>query len=189
MKSLRRCRTKGCRGRCRRRCGRCRRCLRSFAATATSPSRSCARQITAPSAWSHRVWRDRDFRRLGAFPEHCKVPATTVCGARLMLSTSRLTPAVMTAIVLVLLLASSASAATTRRKAMWGPVEMNGVSQFPTYAELGVGIYQSRLGWDTIAPQRPANSRDPADPAYRWPAEIDRAVRRGRATASACRSW
>jgi hypothetical protein len=62
---------------------------------------------------------------------------------------------------------------------MWGPLEVNGVSQFPTYAELGVGIYQTGLSWSGAARQRPQNPRDPSDPAYSWPASIDRAVQEG----------
>jgi hypothetical protein len=59
---------------------------------------------------------------------------------------------------------------------MWGPVEVNGVSQFPIYRQLGVGIFQMQLPWAGTATSRPANPRDPADPAYHWPPEIDRAI-------------
>ena len=59
---------------------------------------------------------------------------------------------------------------------MWGPARVDGVSQFPIYDDLGVGIYQTALGWDTIAPTRPANPRDPNDPAYQWPEPVDFAV-------------
>src|SRR5215210_5730344 len=83
-------------------------------------------------------------------------------------------------VVVALTTASPASAKITRKKAMWGPVEVNGVSQFPTYARLGVGIYETALRWNEIAVSRPRHPRDPADPAYRWPAEIDRAVSEGR---------
>jgi len=70
-------------------------------------------------------------------------------------------------------------AAITRKKAIWGPVEVAGQSQFPIYADLGVGIYQMSLNWSAIAPQRPADPRDPADPAYQWPAEVDEAITEG----------
>ncbi len=30
---------------------------------------------------------------------------------------------------------------------MWGPVRVDGVSQFPIYRELGVGIFQYTLSW------------------------------------------
>jgi hypothetical protein len=74
------------------------------------------------------------------------------------------------------LLAPVADAAPSRKKAMWGPVTVDGVSQFPIYADLGVGIYQTVLDWSTIAPTRPANPRDPADPAYQWPESVDFAL-------------
>ena len=75
--------------------------------------------------------------------------------------------------------ASAASAEVTRKKAMWGPLEVNGVSQFPVYADLGVGIYQTSLGWAEVASQRPLNPRNPSDPAYSWPGHIDRALQEG----------
>ena len=61
-------------------------------------------------------------------------------------------------------------------KAIWGPYEHNGVSLFPVYKELGVTIYEDDLHWDEIAPTRPRNVRNPAERAYQWPAEVDRAV-------------
>jgi len=67
----------------------------------------------------------------------------------------------------------------TSKKSMWGPIEHNGVSQFPVYAELGVGIYQVQLNWARAAPSRPAQPQDPADPAYLWPPELDRATQEG----------
>ncbi len=62
---------------------------------------------------------------------------------------------------------------------MWGPLEVNGASQFPVYADLGVGIYQTSLSWADVAKQRPLSPRDPSDPAYSWPADADRAVQEG----------
>jgi hypothetical protein len=62
---------------------------------------------------------------------------------------------------------------------MWGPVEVNGVSQFPVYADLGVGIWQTSLAWDKVAPTRPADPRNPRDPAYHWPTVIDQAASEG----------
>jgi hypothetical protein len=50
------------------------------------------------------------------------------------------------------------------------------LSQFPIYRQLGVGIFQMLLPWAETATSRPANPRDPADPAYRWPPQIDRAI-------------
>jgi hypothetical protein len=69
-----------------------------------------------------------------------------------------------------------AHAAASRKKAIWGPIAVNGQSQFPTYADLGVGIFEYTLSWNAAAPQRPARAQDPADPSYRWPAEIDDAL-------------
>src|SRR5215210_6879207 len=63
-------------------------------------------------------------------------------------------------LVVALTTASPASAKVTRKKAMWGPVEVNGVSQFPIYAELGVGIYESLLDWLVlIEPTKSENYR------------------------------
>jgi hypothetical protein len=61
-------------------------------------------------------------------------------------------------------------------KAMWGPAVHEGASLFPTYRELGVGIYEDRLPWQSIAARRPSNPRNPHDPAYVWPAEVTQAV-------------
>jgi hypothetical protein len=61
----------------------------------------------------------------------------------------------------------------THKKAIWGPTQAGGVSLFPTYEELGVGVYQSEMRWNEVAPTRPAAPKDPADPAYRWPADLD----------------
>ena len=47
-------------------------------------------------------------------------------------------------------LSPTANAAPTRKKAIWGPVQVDGVSQFPIYRDLGVGIFQIRLGWDSV---------------------------------------
>lgn len=71
---------------------------------------------------------------------------------------------------------SSAPARPSVKKAIWGPAVVEGVSQFPIYRDLGVGIFEATLSWSEVASTRPANPRDPADPAYRWPAQLDRAV-------------
>ena len=81
---------------------------------------------------------------------------------------------------LLLVPVASADAAVTRKKAMWGPLEHNGLPQMPVYADLGVGIYQMVLPWNDVATARPGAPRDPADPAYAWPQTIDRAIREGR---------
>ena len=74
-------------------------------------------------------------------------------------------------------------------KAIWGPYELPAgnaacpgaynCSPFPVYRELGVEVVQFQIHWDEVAPTRPANPRDPNDPAYDWGA-ID-SVRRRRA--------
>ncbi len=84
------------------------------------------------------------------------------------------------AAVLVLALPVSAGAAPSRKKAIWGPATLHGRSQFPIYRDLGVGIWQDRVNWSDVAPTRPAHPRDPLDPAYRWPAELDFAIAQGR---------
>jgi hypothetical protein len=66
------------------------------------------------------------------------------------------------------------------KKAIWGPVEVNGVSQFPIYSDLGAGIYMRVLEWHSAAPTRPRHATRPDDPAYRWPPELDRAIEEGR---------
>ncbi len=61
-------------------------------------------------------------------------------------------------------------------KAMWGPALRDGVSEFPTYRELGVKVYEDVLRWNLIAQHRPRNPRNPRDRAYVWPAEVTRSV-------------
>jgi hypothetical protein len=75
---------------------------------------------------------------------------------------------------------ASADAAPSRKKAIWGPVQVDGVSQFPIYADLGVGLFQYALAWDSVAPTKPRRAADPADAAYRWPADLDVAVAEAR---------
>jgi hypothetical protein len=87
----------------------------------------------------------------------------------------RLLPVV--AVLLVCALAGPASAGRiTIKKSMWGPVELDGRSQFPIYADLGVGLWQYTLSWPAIAPTRPVDATNPDDPAYNWPPELDTAV-------------
>ena len=70
----------------------------------------------------------------------------------------------------------SAHASRSGKKAIWGPVRVNGASAFPVYHDLGVGIFQMGLNWAEIAPSSPQRARDPRDPAYRWPADVDYAI-------------
>ncbi len=72
-----------------------------------------------------------------------------------------------------------ADAAVTRKKSIWGPLQFSGASQFPRYADLGVGLYQTSLNWERVARSRPSDPRNPADPAYNWPNEIDYAIQEG----------
>jgi hypothetical protein len=75
---------------------------------------------------------------------------------------------------LVALLTSAAASATAAEKALWGPVTLlDGSSAFGLYDELGIDTLQLSMGWEDIAPTRPAAPADSADPAYRWPAELD----------------
>lgn len=78
----------------------------------------------------------------------------------------------------VAVLASSAPAYAkySPKKAIWGPVTVNGQSQFPLYQTMGVGIYEDDLDWNEIAPTRPSNPTNPGDPAYQWPADLSYAV-------------
>src|SRR4051794_28882107 len=64
----------------------------------------------------------------------------------------------------------------TTKKAIWGPVERGGLSQFPIYADLGAGIYQITVNWSEVAPTRPHLASDPDDPGYSWPAAVDQAI-------------
>ena len=81
--------------------------------------------------------------------------------------------------VAALVAPGSASAQTgtpapqTLKKAVWGVTSHNGVSLFPFYRDLGMGIFQTQVRWDAIAPTRPANPTDPNDPAYQWGGGID----------------
>jgi hypothetical protein len=88
----------------------------------------------------------------------------------------RRSTATLVALIAIAVLAWPASAGAERHKAIWGPLEFNGVSQFPTYKRLGVGIFQMSMNWADVAYTRPANPKDPSDPAYVWPLEVDRAI-------------
>jgi hypothetical protein len=89
----------------------------------------------------------------------------------------------MLAIVAALVAVSAvpAEAALTRKKSIWGPVEANGRSVFPTYRTLGAGIFQDKLNWSVIARSRPSSPTNPNDPAYEWPSHVDVAIRDGAA--------
>ena len=77
-------------------------------------------------------------------------------------------------------IATPAQAAPRLHKAFWGPSQVNGVSQFPIYHDLGVDLFQVGINWADAAPRRPRHPTDPSDRAYRWPEDIDYAIREGR---------
>jgi hypothetical protein len=88
----------------------------------------------------------------------------------------RLLPIATLTSALALTCTAPAPAGGAARKAIWGPGVVGGVSRFPVYRDLGVEIYEDRLPWAQIALRRPRRPTDPRDPAYRWPAEVTRAV-------------
>ena len=62
-------------------------------------------------------------------------------------------------------------------KMIWGPFTLpDGSSAFPTYHQLGVQVLQLQLIWAQTAPARPGEPTNPADPAYRWPPELEQAI-------------
>jgi hypothetical protein len=74
-----------------------------------------------------------------------------------------------------------AAPALAELKSIWGPNTLpDGSSAFPTYKRLGVDVLQRQLQWNLIAPTRPAHPRDPTDPAYHWPADLDSAATQAR---------
>jgi hypothetical protein len=88
--------------------------------------------------------------------------------------------AAFTVTLALMLTAACAPARAAGVKAMWGPGFRYGVSLFPTFNELGVKVYEDRLGWSVIAQRRPRHPRDPRDPAYAWPAEVGRSIAEAR---------
>jgi hypothetical protein len=87
-----------------------------------------------------------------------------------------LAPASVAALAIALIAPRPAPADVTRKKSLWGPATVAGVSQFPIYADLGAGIWQSGLSWADVARRRPAHPTDPHDAAYAWPAGLDAAI-------------
>jgi hypothetical protein len=85
-------------------------------------------------------------------------------------------------LALVAALAASAPAASAAPlKSIWGPLTLpNRLPAGPTYQALGVDDFQTVVPWNAVAPTRPANPRDPNDPAYQWPAFVDAALAAGR---------
>lgn len=67
-------------------------------------------------------------------------------------------------------------------KAIWGPAKLpSGASAFPVYRDLGVDTLQITVSFATVAPNRPAQAGNPADPVYRWPASLDAIIAEARA--------
>ncbi len=85
------------------------------------------------------------------------------------------------ACLLALAAAAPSAQAATLSKGFWGPTQVDGVSQFPIYEDLGVTVFQMAISWAEVAPTRPRNPRDPADPAYVWPPDVDYAIREAKA--------
>jgi hypothetical protein len=87
------------------------------------------------------------------------------------------------AIAIAAAAAPSTAAARLPLKAIWGPHVMpDGSSAFPVYRQLGVDVLEMQLVWKRIAPTRPAHPKDPDDPAYVWPENVDEAVQNARSS-------
>jgi hypothetical protein len=85
--------------------------------------------------------------------------------------------ATVIAVVTAMLAVGVPSTAAASLKAIWGPdVLPGGKSAYPTYERLGVDVIERQLSWRDVATRRPAHPRDPADPAYAWPASLDAAM-------------
>lgn len=74
-----------------------------------------------------------------------RTSATQVCAVALLI----------VAVIALVGGARPALAARSDAKAIWGPVSINGKSQFPLYHALGAGIYQASLAWQTSHPLGP----------------------------------
>jgi len=86
------------------------------------------------------------------------------------------------AVGLLMLAATAPGAqAASLEKGFWGPTQVGGVSQFPIYEDLGVTVFQMAVSWAAVAPTRPRDARNPADPAYVWPPDVDYAIREAKA--------
>lgn len=85
------------------------------------------------------------------------------------------TLAILPALVLCFLLLSrgTASAEASTQKLIWGPSD---AAAFDTYDDLGAGLYEITINWSRIAPTKPANPTDSADPAYQWTPAVDEAI-------------
>lgn len=86
----------------------------------------------------------------------------------------------MVAVVVAIFAFAAPGSAVAFSKAIWGPVYRGGVNQFPLYHQLGVSIYEADLSWNAVASSRPRDPANPRDPAYRWPGDIQQAIRQAR---------
>jgi hypothetical protein len=93
-----------------------------------------------------------------------------------MRSNRRIPALLLGAVLLLSIAAAPAEGRYSAKKAFWGPGFVNGVSRFPVYRDLGVGLYQEGINWHDVAQTRPAHPRDPRDPAYAWPTEVTQSV-------------
>ena len=60
---------------------------------------------------------------------------------------------------------AAAPAPQTVKKSVWGPTSLNGESLWPTYRDLGVGLFSVQARWDHIAPRTgPRASQGPERP-------------------------
>lgn len=67
----------------------------------------------------------------------------------------------------------SADARFNLRKGIWGTLRFpGGKSAFPTYRQLGAGIFSVAVDWSAVATRRPSDPGNPGDPAYRWPPDL-----------------
>ncbi len=95
-----------------------------------------------------------------------------------MVSRSRAGRILRTAGLVLAVALLAAAPAGAAEKALWGPATLpDGSSAFGLYDQLGIDTLQLSMSWaDVAAAGRPANPRDPADPAYHWPADVDAAT-------------
>ena len=85
-------------------------------------------------------------------------------------------------LVLALVPAASADAAVSKKKAISGPSDIDGSSQFDTYKDLGAGIFETTLSWSDVAVEEPIDAKDPFDPGYSFPDSLQTAVDEGKRT-------
>ena len=99
----------------------------------------------------------------------------------------RAVPRAFVCLLIALAIVPAAAAEPTRKKSIWGPIERNGVSQFPIYRELGVGIIQTAVALEHSRSQ-PAPRSPPIPPTRRTSGPPRSIWLSRRALATACRS-